>query len=1124
MNFEFLRTIDSDLAGLAGYAESYAQTDPASAAVKLRLFAERMVASIYHQNKLLPPAGDSLLDFLKGEDFTRIVQPPVLDKFHALRLVGNQGAHGKQISVTAALQVTRSAFDLACWWFLAFKGGEKASLPIYSAPPPGGAQADHKAQLKREKKEAIQALARQAEELKTLRHELEQREQDAAQHAAVITEVSASTNKARQALEFNELETRRFLIDVQLAEHGWDVAPNQQSNDQLGQEVKVSGQPTDSGTGYADYVLWDDNGKPLAVIEAKRTIKDSGEGQTQAKLYADALEIEHEQRPIIFYSNGHDIWIWDDAAGYPPRRLFGFYSKDSLQFAIYQRGARQALDTLTSDKNIAGRLYQVETIKRVTERFTGKQRKALIVQATGTGKTRVAIALCELLIRAGWAKRILFLCDRRELRKQAKNAFAEFTNEPLTIVGARTAQDRDKRVYLGTYPAMMRIFQSFDVGFFDLVIADESHRSIYNVYGDLFRYFDAYQIGLTATPVEFVNRNTFGLFNCDNEHPTANYPYERAVEENYLVPFEVHTYTTDFLRRGIKRPNLTEEQVQEAIDKGIDPETLAYEVRDLDTKVYNKDTSRHLLRNLMENGIRDASDQNVGKSIMFARNHEHAVLLQRTFDEMYPQYAGNFCRVIDNYDPRAEALIDEFKTPEAELTIAISVDMLDTGIDVPEVVNLVFAKPVYSKVKFWQMIGRGTRLCEGLFGPGEHKQSFRIFDHWGNFDFFEFDYKKIEPPQNKALAEILFETRIRLAEVALEAQDVDSFELAIKLIRQDIKALPERSISVKENWRVIQNASDIDRLRNWSAATVDSLRTTVAPLMRWRNLRGTVDAHKFDLLMGRAKVTRLQHSSDLENCKAQIIDQVSALQVNLVPVKERLPLIEQVKSDAFWQDIALANLEEARTGLRGIIHYRRKGGETPASAVVIDVAEATDQVETAVRKSNITSNEMKLYERRVEETLKQHFDDNPVLQKIRRMETVSPAELQTLTSLVLTQNADIDLSTLKLFYDDATSLDDILRGLIGLDAAAVKQHFEAFVHSHAGLSAKQVRFLTLLQNHIARFGAITVERLYEDPFTTVAANGVDDLFTETAADELIELIQPFHLESHRKTQPEAPSA
>jgi len=423
----------------------------------------------------------------------------------------------------------------------------------------------------------------------------------AQKEAAELKQLASSAQAAADELQFSEAETRTRLIDSMLASVGWDIAEGVKSTTQVGKEVEVDGQPTVTGIGYADYVLWDDNGNPLAVIEAKKTSTDAELGRHQAKLYADSLEKRYGHRPVIFYTNGFDIWIWDDAQDFPP-------SKDSLQhLANYQRQNKQPLDTVAINEQIVDRLYQLEAIKRVSERFSQKHRRALVVQATGTGKTRVAIALTDLLIRAGWVKRVLFLCDRKELRKQAKNAFNDFLSEPTRIITSRVKTNASERVFLATYPAMQKVFQSFDPGFFDLIIADESHRSIYNVYGDIFHYFDCHQVGLTATPVDFVTRSTFRLFGCEGQLPTSNYDLELAVQEGYLTPFEVYEHTTQFLRDGITLDGLSTQQIQELEDQGEDPAQYDFSSEQIDKVIYNKDTNRAILRNLMENGIKDAA-------------------------------------------------------------------------------------------------------------------------------------------------------------------------------------------------------------------------------------------------------------------------------------------------------------------------------------------------------------------------------------------------------------------------------------------------------------------------------------------------------------------------------------
>lgn len=1112
VNFEFLRAISLDLAALGAFAEAYAHADPQSALVKLRALVERMTLAIYDRLGLAIGPQPNLNDLLNNQAFRDVVPRAVQYKFHALRIHGNKAAHGETVSQQTALSMLRESHDITRWFHLTYLGGKPAECPVYREPPVGGAGADTKAKLKEEKKAALERLAAQEAQLELVLRELDETRSKAAVAEKQAADLRAATIAGRNAanvLEFSEAKTRKWLIDSQLATVGWDIGANGANTESAGQEVEVQHQPTNTGIGYADYVLWDDNGKPLAVVEAKKTAESAEKGQTQARIYAEGIEKMHGQRPVIFYTNGFDIWIWDDAQGYPPRKLFGFYSKDSLQYLVHQRQTRQRLDSLEIKSEIVNRTYQHEAIKRASELFTSKRRKALIVQATGTGKTRVAIALTELLIRAGWAKRVLFLCDRRELRKQAKNAFNDFTQDPLTIVGARTAKDRDKRIYLGTYPAMMKVFQSFDTGFFDLVIADESHRSIYNVYGDLFRYFDCLQVGLTATPVEFVTRNTFQLFECDNQNPTVNYEYQRAVAERYLVPFEVSTYQTGFLRQGIKYEHLNEEQRERLEEQGEDPSLFDYEVKDVDKDIFNKDTNRHIIRNLMENGVRDAAGQLPGKSIIFARNHEHAILLRKLFDEMYPQYGGKFCQVIDNYDPRAEQLIDDFKTPSNPLTIAISVDMLDTGIDVPEVVNLVFAKPVFSKVKFWQMIGRGTRLCKDLFGPGKDKTLFRIFDHWGNFDYFDFRYKKVEPGVSKSLMQLVFEARIDLAQELLQAADLKAFEMVVALIGADLNSLPEESIAVREKWRQKRTLSQPEVLRLFDPATVTALRGEMAPLMQWVDIRGYTEAYGLDLLVARMQLEWLRKSGRFVDFRIDLLDKVNSLQMHLNPVREKAEVIKKARSSDFWANVTMADLEMVRQELRTIIHHHARGGGEKAGAKVVDIPEDPGQVQAGRRASAIPAVDMELYRRQVEEVLTRHFDRDPVLKKIRRAEPVTEAELAKLTSLVLIQNPDVKLDVLREFYDTAAPLDAILRSIVGMEPEAVRERFQTFVQKHPKLTAKQTRFLSLLENHITKYGSVEVERLYEDPFTVVDADGIDGVFPEVEADELIKIIDTF---------------
>lgn len=1115
-NFEILRESWPELASLGGFAEAYAHEDPASALVKLRLYAENLTKDIYRDLGLPKPEQATFVDLLSNSSFAAITPKVVLDKLHALRIHGNKAAHGEPATVPTALWLIQEAFDLGRWLFVQFAKGDAAAIPPFVRPISEAAD-DSKGQLKREKRQVLEKLAAQEVQMEALLRELDAMREAAATAEKKVEEIqSLASSGAATAniLAFNEATTRARIIDSLLATANWNVGLGNTGTPEVGKEVEVKHQPTASGLGYADYVLWDDNGNPLAVIEAKKTAVDPERGRQQAKLYADGLEKMHGQRPVIFYTNGYDIWMWDDVLGYPPRKLFGYYSKDSLQYLVnFQRTGRKPLNSLEPNATIVNRLYQIEAIKRVSERFTDSHRKALVVQATGTGKTRVAIALAELLIRAGWVKRVLFLCDRRELRKQAKNAFGDFMSEPIRIVSSRVNQSASERIFLATYPAMQQVYQSFDVGFFDLIIADESHRSIYNVYGDMFHYFDCLQIGLTATPIDFVSRNTFSLFGCEGQLPTANYDLEQAVQDGFLTPFEVFEHTTQFMREGIRLDILTKDQIQELEEQGEDPAQYDFSSEQIDKIIYNKDTNRAILRNLMENGLRDATGQLPGKSIIFARNHQHAVLMRQLFDEMYPQYGGRFCQVIDNYDPRAEQLIDDFKGDgvNAELTIAISVDMLDTGIDIPEILNLVFAKPVRSPVKFWQMIGRGTRLKPDLYGTGKDKKIFRIFDHWANFERFEMGYRPAEPTQSKPLLQLVFEERVLLAEMALRMSEVDIFDEIIDLIAKDIEALPEDSVSVREKWREKRTVAVPATLKAFAPATVAMLRQVIAPLMQWRNVRGSSDAYALDLVMARAQVAVMRQSADLDDLKIDLLDRLSALQMHLNPVREKAEVIKRAKSDEFWSGVTVGDLESVRKPLREIMHHRDRQGAMPLPAKIIDVTEDAAGFQTNRRATSLKTVDMKAYQQIVEVELKRHFDTNQTLKKIRTGEAVSEADIQALVSLVLIQSPNASREVLEVFFaDTARPLDFAIRSIVGLDPEAVAARFAEFARRHPRLTAKQTRFLGLLQNHIARFGSVTLDRLYEQPFTVVDADGLDGVFEKAEEiDDLLEMLSVF---------------
>ena len=1107
LNFEFLRPHHDEFCLIGALAESSLWHDPANTLAKSRIFAEYAVELIYEQFRLPLPDDKNLLFRLTEDSFKTNVPQTVLDKFHTIRINGNKGAHEIKAETTVAADVLRDAFDVARWMFTLFYNGNDADIPAFQLPPNPQKTAAETENLQKRQREKIKA---QEVELQVLLEKLENAQTKLAKSAErspeELGEIAAAGRRASDALRFSEAETRQRLIDTMLTAAGWDTT----DADQVGQEVILKNGER------ADYALYGDDGKPLAVVEAKKTGKSVESGRTQAKLYADQLEAETGQRPVIFYTNGFETYIWNDAMNETPHKVFGFYSKDSLEYLIFQRKNRLALSELAPDANIAGRFYQIEAIKRVAESFENGRRKALIVQATGTGKTRVAVSLCELLYRARWAKRILFMCDRRELRKQADDVFKEFLPaEPRTIVSAATSEDRDKRIYLATYPAMMQSFENFDVGFFDLIIADESHRSIYNRWRDIFLYFDCPQIGLTATPVGHINRNTFRLFNCEDGDPTANFSYEEAVSHTppYLVPFQPFDVTTDFMRRGIKYRQLNEEQREQLEETEEDAETFDYDREQINRLVFNRPTNEFIMRNLMENGLHDRNGQAVGKSIVFARSHNHAVFLQKVFDELYPQYGGNFCRVIDSHDPRAEQLITEFKKPDSPLTVAISVDMLDTGIDIPEIVNLVFAKPVKSYVKFWQMIGRGTRLREGLFGLGKNKSEFYIFDHCGNFEYFGEEYREITPSVQKSLLQRLFEARIELAKTALDAQDAETFDRTIELIEQDIAALPDASISVREKLRERLEVQQAGVLQNFAAPTVQILMREIAPLMQWRGIAGLEKQYEFDLLITKLAVERLKKSAAFADLRDAARYTVSQLPVNLLAVREKSDLIGNVKNLQFWETANQTDIEQIRRELRGLMSLLSPFVQPGASPRIIDVDEDNTKFESRRIAPQLKGLELVAYKRRVQMILENLVDESPALQKIKRGESLGTQDFDELCKLVLMQDPELDLRDLQRHFPDlADDLDLAIRSIIGLHAEAVNLRFESFIQQN-NLTSKQIRFLSLLKNHLTKYGTVEIARLYEPPFSDIDSEGLDGIFNnnEYQIGELIQILETNNL-------------
>ncbi len=909
----------------------------------------------------------------------------------------------------------------------------------------------------------------------------------------------------------SEKQTRQEIIDKRLADAGWNVS----NPSQVTAEHPVLHQSSSStGTGFADYLLLGRDGKPLAVIEAKKTSADAEKGREQAKQYADGLEKMGFNRPFIFYTNGHDIFFWDDAR-YGPRKVWGFFTLDDFERLSFQRKERQELSTSLIDTTIVNRPYQVEAIRRVLETFSKNRRRGLLVMATGTGKTRVAMALIDVLMRANWVKRILFLADRTALLRQADGDFKTYLpNAPRTRL-SKSNCPLNKRVYLATYPAMHGMYPEISPAFFDLIIADESHRSIYNRYKEIFDHFDACQIGLTATPVEYVDRNTFKMFECDNGMPVFNFSYEEAVNHNppYLVPFKALHIQSRFQLEGIKGNQLPPAIQKKLIEEGKDVDEIDFEGTDLERKVSNSGTNELIVREFMEQCIKDETGTRPGKSIIFAISHRHALHLESLFNRLYPEYKGRLARVIDSHDPRANTeggLLDQFKDPKDPMKVAISVDMLDTGVDIREVVNLVFAKPVFSRAKFWQMIGRGTRLRENLFGPGKHKEYFLIIDHWNNFAFFKMKPEGKEPVPTLSIPERLFQARLEKARVALGINNEEALSDTIKALRQDIAGLPENSVLIKERASIFAQVKEDNYWVGFSEQTIDQLEKEIRPLMKARSDED-FDALKFDI-----NVMELQRAwllSDGDSCQKgqeRILSKVLDLPLTLNQVRAKEEWILDVKSGHVWKGLTYQKTEELRLALRDIMKHRIHQPKTQEKLDLEDMTIVRKYVEFG---PELERTSVAQYRKMVEEKVQKLLQENEVLQRLKSGDTLDEYDIQKLADILRAEDPHVTEELLRRVYDNReAAFIDFIRHILGLEklktrTESITQAFDGFIAKHNDLTANQVQFLQVLRTFILERGKVQKPDLIQRPFTNLHPQGIRGLFSPKQVDEIIHFVE-----------------
>jgi type I restriction enzyme R subunit len=1136
-NFQFLKDNWSGLYSKLRKAEERVYTEPMSSASYGRIVLEECIHRIYELEHLEKPFNQELVNLINDEEVKSIIPYKLQEGLYYVRKTGNQSVHyGSKVTHKEALISLKYLFQFVKWFVATY------STVIIETPehfneaivPKVGEQQRKIQQIQEEQQRIHEELLAQ---IRKLEQEREQVLSKAQESERSLEEYKQEVDKAREELklqkaqrsvkvatEYTEAETRTHLIDIDLLEAGWHSFKDGRDT-----EFPVVGMPITAdnpkGNGYVDYVLWDDvNNKPLAIIEAKKASRDLEQGRTQARLYADCLEKMYNYRPVIFYSNGYETKIWEDTIYSAPRRIHGFYTKDELRWLYQKRNTLLDIRKAKINQDIAGRPYQTLAIKSVAEAFVtdgtdgklmGKKRKALLVMATGSGKTRTAAALVDVLLKNNWVKRVLFLADRNALVRQAKNSFGEQLPDLSSIDLTQEKEALDTRLVFSTYPTMMNKIDNlkhederfYGVGHFDLIIVDEAHRSIYNRYKAIFEYFDALVVGLTATPKDAIDHNTFELFGCSNEDPTFMYELAEAVEQKHLVPYKNINIATDFLKDGIKYSQLTPQQrakYEETFEDkttGLFPEQISSNA--LNKWLFNKDTVLKVLDTLMQYGLKIEGGDKLGRTIIFAANQDHAKYIVDCFTEAYPQYPAGFIAMIHNEVSHAQSLIDSFcdKYKENNPQIAVSVDMMDTGVDAVRVLNLVFFKSVRSYAKFWQMIGRGTRLCPGVFGPGQDKECFLIIDAGGNFDFFEVNINGLENKAAKPVTQQIFEARVNLSRMLMEDGEASNIELATSLldkVHADVLKLDKQRRQVKMQLKLVDEFSARERWNRIDSTDVNSIEQHLSELM----VPETVNemARRFDLMMLKMQIATIMMSASQRQFQNNLIDIAEGLSTKYtIPAVQRSqPLIEGMRNPDFYKGISLKKLEEIREEIRELVQY-------------LDITNKP-KVYTNLQDSEVTMvmndpifqvSQGIPYRKRVESFIREN-STHITISKIRSNVPITAEELQVLENMLFDGEERGTKEAFQKEYGEQP-LGKFIRSILGLETDAAQKAFSEFLNS-GSLSANQITFIQNIISYLTHNGTIDPVMLFDTPpFSNY--NGVNGVFDDADTTRIISIVE-----------------
>jgi type I restriction enzyme R subunit len=1117
-NFDFLQKEFYAIHANACKAEDYLNSDARAACVYARIALEQIVDWLYKYDKKFSCYETSLGARVYEPCFKESVGDAIFTKATVLIGIGNRAAHGSPCKKNHAIVAIQELFHVSYW--LARTYGERArpdpTLQFNEklVSPANQEGAVTLEQLKRQE-DAIKAKDAENTILKEKLAGADAVKQELEKLRAQVAKAKEHNALLVDTHDYNEEQTRDYFIDLLLNEAGWALDKTED------REFEVANMPNNQGKGFVDYVLWGDDGLPLAVVEAKRTRRDPKVGQQQAMLYADCLEAKYKRRPVIFYTNGYEHWFWDDKTA-PPRRVQGFYKKAELELLMQRRSGRKSLTQESINNDIVGRTYQHQAIRSVTEAMEAhNQRRSLIVMATGSGKTRTVIALVDLLSRSGWVKRVLFLADRVSLVKQATKEFNKHLPN-AGIVNLLDSPDGQGRVYVSTYPTMLNLINSakedtrqFGVGHFDLVIVDEAHRSIYAKYSAIFEYFDSYLVGLTATPKDEIDHNTYGMFQLQRGVPTYAYALEDAINDGYLVPPKAISVPLKFQRQGIKYNELSDEEKSQwdELDWGEQETPDEIDPAALNNWLFNEQTVDLVLEYLMTKGERVASGDRLGKTIIFAKNNRHAEYIAERFNINYPEYKGHFARVITYQTEYAQSLIDSFSVKEKDPHIAISVDMLDTGIDVPEVVNLVFFKLVRSKTKFWQMIGRGTRLCPDLYAPNQDKKHFYIFDFLQNLEYFAENPEATDGAVAASLDARLFKARLELIASLDESvgsnktgkqeeQDAELRKETAAHMHGIVSNMTMANMIVRAKRRYVEKYSVADAWHSLTQTEAVEVGHELANLPS-QLIDTEEEAKRFDMLMLKTQLCVLKNDTGFDVLKAAVQRIAAALELqdSIPAIRAQMILIQSIATDEWWQDVTVGMLEVARKQLRLLVKLIEKSSKSIIYTSFDDEIGIGTDVNLPLVGAGLDYDKFKTKTRTF---LKQH-EDKLAVQKLRRNLPVTDVDLEELENILLEQ-ASGNASYVDMARQEGHGLGLWVRSLIGLDRnAAIEAMAEFLNDKHA--TASQIEFAKMIVEYLIVDGAIDAGRLYATPFTALSATGPDTLFGSAKVERLFAVIE-----------------